>query len=287
MYARAFGPIDRYLAEPLMAQVGGREVFLVNELYTSMRSLLDTLEIRAVEPEREAKIGRPLTGPLALTAAMRGPGASAVADLPFRFAFTRGAGEHDDVARTDRNGVARCRVQKVTAADRIQVVEASLDLRALAGGEQTPPVVLTVLSSLTPPGTRFTLNVSGVDVVVVADESMFGSPLQQKRVEPALKAELGSRNFTFVDETSRASLRIDVKADVRKGTESYGFAFAFASATVSVRDLETGKEIFKSSVTDVKEGSDTFEKAGHKCLDSLAKRIAGELVPALVDRVQK
>jgi len=102
-----------------------------------------------------------------------------------------------------------------------------------------------------------------------------------------VKSELGARNFSFVDDRSRASLLISIAAQARKGTESFGLAFAFASATVSVLDLETGQEIFKSSINDVKEGSDSFEKAGYKSLETLARRIAGDMVPRLVDKIQK
>jgi hypothetical protein len=287
LYAQAFGPIERYLAEPLVVQSEGRSVYLVNEIYNSLRTLLDRIEVRATNPEQDAKIGRPLKKPLELTALLRDSVSLPAAQLPFRFAFTRGSGVYVDRVQTDKQGIARCQVQKITATDRIQVIEANLDLLALASGESTPPVVRTVLGSFAPPGTRFMLNVSGVDVFVDADESMFGEPLQQKRIEPVVKSELGARDFSFVDTRSKASLLVSIKADTRKGTESYGLAFAFASATVSVLDLETGQEIYKSSIADVKEGSDSFEKAASKGLNTLAQRIARDMVPQLVEKVQR
>ncbi len=287
LYAQAFGPIEKYLAEPLVVQSEGQSVYLVNEVYSSLRTLLERIEVRTSDGERDAKIGRPLKPPLELSAVLRDTASPPVARLPFRIAFTRGSGECVDRVQTDGKGIARCAVQKITASDRIQIVEAEMDLLALAGGEQTPPVVRTILGSFTLPGARFVLNVSGVDVFVDADESMFGKPLQQKQIEPVVKSELGARNFSFVDDKSRASLVISIKADVRKGTESFGLAFAFASATVSALDLETGKEIYKSSISDVKEGSDSFEKAASKGLNTLAQRIVRELVPQLLDKVQK
>ena len=287
LYAQAFGPIEKYLAEPLVVQSEGRSVYLVNEVYTSLRALLNSIEISTTGGERDAKIGRPLTKPLELKAGLRDSVSSPAAQIPFRFTFTRGSGECVDRVQTDNQGIARCAVRKITASDRIQVVEASLDLLALAGGEHTSPLVRTVLGSFTLPGTRFVLNVSGVDVFVDADESMFGEPLQQKRIEPLVKSELGARNFSFVDDRTKASLLISIRADARKGTESFGLAFAFASGTVSVLDLETGKEIYKSSINDVKEGSDSFEKAASKGLNTLAQRIAQDMIPQLVEKVQK
>ena len=41
LYGQAFGPIEKYLAEPLVVQSEGRSVYLVNEVYTSLRTLLN------------------------------------------------------------------------------------------------------------------------------------------------------------------------------------------------------------------------------------------------------
>ena len=287
LYAQAFTPIEKYLGEPLLVQSEGREVYLVNEVYGSLHTLLSRIEVKAAIGEHDATIGRPLKKPLELTAVLRDSASTPAADLPFTFRFTRGSGECLDRVRTDARGVARCEVQKVTASDRIQLVEANLDLLTLAGGDRTPPVVRTVLGSCTLPGTRFVLTVSGVNVFVDSRESLFGEPLQQKRIEPVVKSELAAKNFSFVEEKSKASLLITITADVRKGTESFGLAFAFASATVSVLDLETAQELYKSSLSDIKEGSDTFEKAAYKALNTLSARIVRDMLPHLVDKVQK
>jgi hypothetical protein len=185
-YAQAFVPIEKYLTEPLRAE--GRSEYLVNDIYSSLRTLLERIDLKTTEGEVNAKIGRPLKKPLEVRAVMK-DSATPAAGLPFRFAFTRGSGEHVDFVKTDDAGIARCPVQKITATDRIQVVGATLDLLALAGGDQAPPVVRTVLSSFTPPATRFVLNVTGVDVFVESDESMYGQPLKQNRIEPVTGAD--------------------------------------------------------------------------------------------------
>lgn len=286
LYARAFVPIEKYMAEPLQVHHGGRQVYLVNEIYNSLRTLLNHIEITTAGGKQDAKIGRPLKKPLEVIAVIK-DSRSPAAHLPFVFTFTRGSGELVSHIQTDTRGIARCEVHKITASDRIQMIEAVMDLQTLAGGENASPVVRTVLSSFTLPSARFVLSVSGVDVFVDADESMFGQKLKQERIEPVIKSELGAKSFSFVDDMSKASLCISIRADARKGADNHGLAFAFVSATVSVLDLETGQEIFKRSVNDVKAGSDSFEKAAYRAFDAVAKEIAEELLPKLVERVQK
>jgi hypothetical protein len=287
LYAQAFEPIENILAEPLVVQYEGRSVYLVNDIYNALRSLLGRIELSASPAERDEKFGRPLATPLEVRAMVKNFRVNAAANLPFRFRFTRGSGDCDTLVTTDTTGVARCRVQKITGADRLQKVEAVLDLRRLAGGERVPPVVQTVLAGIPVPATNFVLNVSSVDLFVDAHESMFGETLTQKRIEPVVKSELGARNFSFVDNRSGASLAIEITAETRRGGETFGLAFAFASATVSLRDLVTGGEIFKSSISDVKQGSDSFEKAGYKSLETLARRVAAEIIPRMMEELEK
>ena len=285
-YAQAFEPIKEYLAEPLEVQQDGRSVFLVNEIYNSLQGLLNRVELNTTGGARAAKIGRAVKPDLELTATLGDKGTLPIARLPVRFSFLRGSGDFVNQTQTDQNGKALCAVQKITASDRIQLIEAKVDIQSLANVENTSPVA-PVIHSLSVPTMRFTLNVSGIDVLVEADESMFGEKLQQKRIEPTFKSLLGEKGFSFVNSISKASLVVSIRADARKGMETHGLAFAFVSATVSVLDMETGQEIFKSSVNDVKEGSDTFEKAAYKAFATAANRIADELLPKLVERIQK
>jgi len=52
LYARAFAPVEKYLAEPLTLDDGGRQVYLLNEMYGSLRSLLEKIELKPVDAER-------------------------------------------------------------------------------------------------------------------------------------------------------------------------------------------------------------------------------------------
>lgn len=287
LYTQALGPIEKYIAEPLEVSYEGQRKLLVNEILSSLQTLLNRITIGTTEAKRNAKVGRPLKPDLHILATLDGTKNIPVALLPISLKFTRGSGDLVNQVQTDQNGAAHGEVHKITSSERIQMVEARLSLHDLTNRDSVSSVIQTIMNSFSVPSLRFVLSVSGVDVLVEADESMFGRKLQQNRIEPILKTRLGEKGFAFIKDASKASLLITIKADARKGAETHGLAFAYVSATVSVSDLETGQEVFKSSLSDVKEGSDTFEKAAYKAFDTAATRIADELLPGLVERVQK
>jgi hypothetical protein len=66
-----------------------------------------------------------------------------------------------------------------------------------------------------------------------------------------------------------------------------GLSFAYVTVDISAIDLESGQEVFRKVLTDIKEGSDTFEKAAMRGYAAAATRISDELVPQLVVRVQQ
>jgi len=284
-YAQSLVPLRQYLNEPLEGDVEGRRVYLANDAYASLQRLLDVIQIQPAKGNRLATIGRPLKPPYEVRVV--GAGNMPVERLPVHFAFVRGAGDLLQETLSDQNGLARCEVKKITSPERIQVIEASVRLSSLLGPDSAGTLLPILLGTLAEPTSQLVLEVSGVEVYMEADETMFGEPLSQKVIEPALKSRLSDQGFSFVTARDRAVLSLNIKAQARKGSESYGLYFAFVTVDVTAIDLETGREIYRKSYADVKEGSDSYDKAARKAFSTAAARIAGEMVPQLVKAVQQ
>jgi hypothetical protein len=175
-------------------------------------------------------------------------------------------------------------VAKITASDKLQMITAAIDLSPMLGGDS---VLSAVVKGFTVPSGKVIVNVSGVTVFIKTQESQFGTALRLPRIEPVLKGMLSNEGFTFVKQQGTASLSIDIAADSRRGSETHGLCVAYADATVSVIDLNTGEEIYKNSVSNVKGISDTFDKAGMKAFDEAASVLKNEVIPLLLEKYRK
>lgn len=283
-YARTLVSMEKYLAEPVTATVNGRTFYVVQEAYTSMQRLLDGIVLQLPQSTRPAKIGKALKPPIEVTA--RRTGSGPVPGLPLQFSFVRGSGEMPRDVVTDAQGVGRCGVRKITSPERLQIVEARVDIRSLTALDSAS-LAGVLLSTLTAPKTRLMLDVAGMEVVFESEESVGDRPLEQKRIEPAIKDRLGTHGFTFVAKRDQAALLVAIKARARKGSETMGLSFAYVTVDISAIDLESGQEVFRKVLTDIKEGSDTFEKAALRGYATAATIIGDEMVPQLVARVQQ
>lgn len=286
-YVQSLGPMEKYLGEPLETEIGGRKVILVNEIFSSLQNLLGQIELKSLTPKQDGKVGMPLKKPFEVTAALTGAKAGPISNLPLKFTFLRGGGDMVPTGTTDNTGEAKCDIHKITASDKIQIVEAKIFLAGMITGDSSSIILSAVLNSLSVPSTRMVLSVTGLQVYVDADENQFGSKLRQPRIEPALKNKLVEKGFAFTDDMANASVVINIKSDSRRGSQTMGLCVSYVDATVSVLDMRSGEEIYKNSMNNVKGISDTFEKGAFKAFDECAKNIVDGLIPKLVEKIQK
>ncbi len=285
-YVQALGPMEKYLGEPLEADIGGKKVILVNEIFSSLQNLLGQIELTSLTPKQDGKVGMPLKKPFEVTAALSGTKPGPIANLPLRFSFIRGGGDMVNTNTTDNTGDVKCDIHKITATDKIQIVEAKIFLAGMISADSSSVILSAVLNSLSVPSTRMVLSVTGLQVYVDADESQFGAKLDQPRIEPAIKNKLVEKGFAFTNDVGTASVVINIKADSRRGSQTMGLCVSYVDATVSVLDMRSGEEIYKNSMNNVKGISDTFEKGAFKAFDECAKSIVDGLIPKLVEKIQ-
>jgi hypothetical protein len=286
-YVQSLNPLARYLGEPLETELGGKKVILVNEIFSSLQNLLAQIELKSANGKQDAKVGMPLKKPFEIAAEFNGSKSGPVASLPIKLSFIRGSGEMVDNVSTDNSGNAKCDIHKITATDRIQIVEAKVFLAGMVPADSSSFVLSAVLNSLSVPSTRMILNVTGLEVYVEADETQFGAKMKQPRIEPAIKNMLVEKGFAFTNDMANASVVVNIKADSRQGSDQFGLCVSYVDVTVSVLDMRNGQEIYKNTMNNVKGISDTYAKAAFKAFDEAAKQVLDGLIPKLVEKIQK
>ncbi|NOX90696.1 MAG: hypothetical protein GXO77_16975 [Calditrichaeota bacterium] len=286
-YFQAIPPIEKYVNEPLDVEVDGQQLYLFNEIYSSLQRHLSALKLKAQTPELTGKLGKPLTSPLKVLATSGKAGAERpVKNLPVRFEFVRGSGELIKNAFTDARGIAKTRVLKITSTENLQIVKATVNLSKLINQENPSIILKGIINSLVVPSTRFMIKVSGLTAYIETTEINLGKKVEIKQLEPALKNILGSQGFTFSDSPSNVDFMIKVKATARKGAEVYGLFSSFVNLTFSVTDMHSGQEIYKNVLEDVKGIDLNYEKAGFKALSNAAKTINQKLIPDFLQKIQ-
>ncbi|MHC4792499.1 MAG: LPP20 family lipoprotein [Planctomycetota bacterium] len=277
-YLQALKQLKDYISEPLVVEINGSKVFLTNEIYSSIQHLLSNTELRARGGKPKGKIGQPLRKPLEVFAVYTGNSGReiGISNLPIQFSFTRGSGSLVKSAQTNRHGVVKARVAKITSADKIQVIKAQMNISKLIH-EDLPVILRNMVNNLPVPSTKFILDILGLSAYIEANERHFGKRLKILYIEPKLKNMLSDNGFTFVDNTSKADLYIKLKAASRKGTKAYDFYSAYVDMTISVLDLASGDEIYKDAFQSIKGVDLNYQKAGIKAFEAAGEKVVTAL----------
>ncbi|HAP36578.1 MAG TPA: hypothetical protein DCQ28_11800 [Bacteroidetes bacterium] len=284
-YIQALAAVEKFLGETLEVQFNDTKIFLGNEIFTSLQSILNQIELKAKNPKVDAQVGKPLRQPLEVVV-NNASTAVPIQNFPMKFTFIRGSGDIIPSARTDKNGTALTQIAKVIAADKLQLIKADADPAALLG-QSTSPVLEMLIKGLTLPSTRFTLNVVSLSIVFETDEMLMGTKLVIPRIEPMLKNTLSSQGFSFVDDASKANIMISVKSNGRDGGEYSGMYTVYVDANISVVDLNSGEEVYKTSFNNVKGISINYDKAGMKAYDEIGVSLQKTVIPKILEQIKK
>lgn len=272
---QSLNPIEPYLSEPLEVSYNGQNIFLLNTIHSKIQTLLSTITLKPVKPEIDATIGKGLPDPILFKAIyMQMP----VANLPLGFRFIKGEGELIKNEKTAVNGLAMCRISKITSPDKMQVIQADVAINDLVAQDELNPIMRDIIQSLQIPSAKVLLNVSGPKVFIESSEMNFGNAMEVNYIEPKIKERLSEDGYSFVDMKSDADYIISVDAKSRKGSTVYNMCSAFVDVTVSVMDMSSYDEIYKNTFSNVKGINVDMNKAGLSAFDNAAKEISGEIM---------
>ncbi|MDD8017689.1 MAG: LPP20 family lipoprotein [Bacteroidota bacterium] len=284
-YMQALSAIEKHLGETMEVAYEGQKIFLSNEIFSSLQSLLNRVELKPRNPKIDAQVGKPLRQPLEV-AVVNSASSEPILNFPVKYFFMRGGGDIIAQSKSDKNGIASTQVAKVTATDKLQLIRVEASPAALLG-QNVSPLIETLVKSFTLPNARFTLNVVSLSIMFETEEMLFGNKLALPRIEPMLKNSLSSQGFSFVDDPSKANLMVSIKANGRDGGEYGGLYTAYVDANISVVDLTSGEEVYKTAFNNVKGVSINFEKAGMKAYDEIAADLQKKVIPKILEQLKK
>lgn len=284
-FLQALSSVEKFINETMEVQYGGGKVFLTNEIFSSIQSLLNHIELKSKNPKVDAQVGKPLRTPLEVivtnTAASQ-----PIANFPVRFSFIRGSGDIVATAKSDKNGIAATQIAKVTGTEKLQLIKAEANVAGMLG-ENASPLLTMLAKSFTVPDTRFTLNVVSLTIMFETEEMLLGNRLKLPRIEPLLKNSLAASGFTFVDDPAKANMMVTIKSNGRDGGEYQGLYSVYVDANISVTDLNSGEEVYKTSFNNVKGVSINYEKAGMKAYDEIAESLQKKVIPKILESLKK
>lgn len=243
-------------------------------------ALLQKIRLKALNPRLVAKVNQMEQYPARVQLSANNY-SNALSDIPLLF-VDQSSGTVLARVRSDQNGMASAILEGVVASSKLQAVEAFVDVPAFLKLNATDPGYQKLQAEIPVEKTRFMLKVSGMTVQLEASElSAYGQRLKTPILGPRIKNELLKSGYTFTDDYSEADLYISLQATAKEGKNAFNLFFSYVDATISVMDLQSGKEVYSNTFENVKGGAGTYEQATMKAFQNIATSIIKDLKTSL------
>lgn len=281
---RALLAMKAYWGENDKALIGGREVPVVNEVYGHLQRTVSEVRLAAL-PERIKLDQAGHFRREVMVSARRGEGRDArdLAQLPLKLSYPGLNGLVGENKSTDTEGRLRTTVQRVDLQAQARELLVTLDMEALVNKELEPAFTKPVIASLTVPQLHVAIDVDMPRVFIQATETNLGQPVGDAGAAMAIKEELTTKGFRFVDNMNEADLLMRVNGSTREGGEASGFFTAYLDLAITFRDRRSGETIYEGGRQGIKGIQLNYPKAGLEAYKKAAQELRGAIVKAMLE----
>lgn len=280
-YFQAFRSIEKYLGEAIRVSIDDREVLLVNEVYASIQSILDKINVK-VDPS-EISLNRRVnqTAQTVIAKSSYKDLNKPASNLPLHAGFEKGAGDIFPTYKTNDAGQAKILMTKIGSKDLEQTVVVKVDVDALSGAANSPIYAL-IAKTLNVPGALVVLKVQRPIVYLTSIEKSLGQNKSNYQISNKLKNILANNGFEFTEDKASADLWFDVKADSEKGSISGSIYITYLTSVIKVAAIKEGKEIYATTLDRVKGYGLDYDRSSvdayNKAIETLEKDRMNELL---------
>jgi len=280
-YFQAFRSVEKYLGEAIPAKIDDREVLLTNEIYASIKALLDKIKLQ-VEPA-EMVINRRLNlnaQPVMAQAVYTDTNQPAV-NFPLVAGFEKGEGDVFPDYTTDENGQSKILISKIASRDLEQTVGVKLNLDAISGTSGSP-VYNLIASTLNAPTAKTILKVQRPVVYLTSYEKSLGILKNSSQISNRLKNLLTNAGFEFSTNSQSADLLMEVTSDSEKGSISGSIYITFLTGVIRVTEAKEGRVIYATTLDRIKGYGLDYDRSSqdayNKAIETLEKERMNELL---------
>jgi len=284
-YFQAFRSLEKYLGEAIRATIDGQEVLLTNEIYASIQSILNTIDVK-VEPSEIVLNRRVNHNGQTLMAIsnykdLRKPAVT----VPLYASFSKGSGDIFPAYKTNENGRAKILLNGIASKDFEQTIEVKLDIDGLSGSSESP-IYKLIARTFRVPSDQVVLKVQRPVVYVTSEEKSLGLAKTHDQISNKLRNLLAYNGFEFTTSKGSADLWFDVKSDSEKGSITGSIYVTYLTGVIKVLAVKEGREIYAAVLDRVKGYGLDYDKSStdayNKAIETLEKEKMNELLSTVL-----
>ena len=287
-YKKAIHAIKKHLDDDLSVMTLEGSISLGTEIYKRIQNIYTRTKLVPVKKNIKIEISTSIKEPFSVKANwLSDEGEKELINLPLNFDFVTGGGILNKSVNTNEYGYAESQLTRVTSKQKIQKVEAVLDLSSiLEPNEVDYDLYKMFLTPELAPNASILLNVERLKAFMLFSEKIFGEDSNRSILKNAIKKELSENFFSFTNDRESANVVLDVKTNVTKGEikkgRNYKVHIVYLDCFFSLTDIKSGFEIFNDAIYEVKGMKPvSYNYAVKEAYEQAVEEIHNTIIPKL------
>ena len=287
-YAKSVDALKKYLDQDLSVMTFEGSINLGTEIYKRIQNIYTRTQLVPVNKTIKIEISTSVKDPFLIKANWASnEGEKELVNLPLTFDFVTGGGLLNKNVNTDEFGYASSQLTRVTSKQKLQKVEAALDLSSILNeNDEDYDLFKMFLTPDLAPKCSIILNVERLKAYMLFSEKIFGMDSQRSILKNAIKKELSENFFSFTEDKDSANVILDVKTNVTKGEikegRNYKVHIVYLDCFFSLTDMKSGFEIFNDAIYEVKGMKPvSYNYAVKEAYEQAVEEIHNTIIPKL------
>ncbi len=279
-YLRGLQAIEAFWNESNEVEYRGKSILLGNALFAGLTDLLrqTTLNIEN-NPALEFTSAYRASAEVRATLS---PDRAPMQGVPIKTSYSGTFGMVNGRYTTNADGRIDAPINDADRSGKENVFVANVDMGPLLDPFNSDKFMRTLTASLEGSTARKTISYIPPEVFVQSQERNLGITLTNGPIASAITTSLNRKGIRPTPNRNEADLIVEISADTKKNGTAQGFKVAMLTLTVTVRDGATGRELYKTSKSDIKGLNIEYPEAGMNAYENYTKNIESQLMRQLV-----
>jgi hypothetical protein len=273
-YFGALARFETYLNEPITAEFEGRQIFFDNLIANEIKSVLGELDINPKPAEITLPAGSLGDGIIVGITLLNAKG-KPVAGVPV-FAENKDLVLDRKQGKTDEKGNFIVRIKQVKKRGTIEL-PFQIDLASMVPPENL--ITRALATNLAVSATIVMVRGESPRVYSVVNTRINGKEVSAEQLLSGLSEGFTTNGFQPETDRKKAHLILEISADTRESGEFNGFFTSAMSGDLVIKKAETGQELFRKDLSELKGVDLNYPRAGIKAYESLRSAFFTDYLP--------
>lgn len=283
MLVKALEPIKPYFAETITTTYHDKQIFLGNEIITTLTNTLSSLTISGPKTV-EVKLGWGI-GSEQLTYSVNNNNGIPQRAMPLKVTYTERPLANNRIV-TNQQGEASLSIDAVRSRKANENINIEIDFEAIVKEGTRDFAIGKILSRMKTPSAETRINIIRPKFYVTSDETNLGNPIERKPLADALKRKMLETGFPITDNRSEADYIINIAASTQKTGQAGQYVQVNLNLQLNVTNA-AGKSVYTYTADRINASHFEAQTAGVNAYTNAAKRIESNIVEELIERIIK